>query len=228
MSQSKYKLVNPDIPNFKSFDAISPIDAARHVWENLSSNFAKTPKFAFTLKDSDNDILSHFCVKEKQSNGNTEVKYSIIKLKNNDSKDKAFLDEYNKNNTKIGGQNDLDENYFDYDEETEYIDYGHKDSENYDPEYNEDEEGIYGGKHKNDSSSSSSDHDKLGLDDKTYSQLKKKFKKLKRDNFYINSLSTPLYWWYYPYVYPLSSVCIPRFTCNPCQFKIPICTRRIC
>ena len=81
-TERTYQLVNPKIEgSFNDvYDAAEPIDAAKKLWENLSSHVANhVPNFLFTMKDISKGEYFHFQVTEKGGKGKKakKGKYSI-------------------------------------------------------------------------------------------------------------------------------------------------------
>ena len=78
---TEYKLINPHIEGKfeKLYSGETPFDAAKGLWENLSSNFTNcVPEFAFTVERVKDHKMIHFKVNEKVKSG--EVDYTITEL----------------------------------------------------------------------------------------------------------------------------------------------------
>lgn len=82
---SNYKLINPYIEGtiVTTYSAPTALDAANSAWESLSKYITNTvPKFAFTLKNTNDGSLSHFIVKETLRGGKSaEFKIKQLDLK---------------------------------------------------------------------------------------------------------------------------------------------------
>ncbi len=103
-----YELVNPYISGdlTTQFDDDTENGAAERAWTALSSKIVNNvPRFAFTLKNTTDDSLSHFVVKERISkkHGTVNFKITQLKLELNDSQKKFIL---SKTPTTGGGKKD--------------------------------------------------------------------------------------------------------------------------
>ena len=101
---SNYKLINPFIEGtiVTTFTAQNQLEAACSAWETLSKYITNTvPKFAFTLKNSNDGSLSHFIVKETLRGGKS-ADYKIKELDLNLSKD--TVKQFEKRLTLKGGK----------------------------------------------------------------------------------------------------------------------------
>lgn len=127
---SKYELINPIILGNldTSFNNDSPNNVALEVWNVMSSYFTgNVPRFAFTLKDSNNKLY-HYSVKEKITKGkNVEISIKPIYLNLEENQNNRFIKHIEKlkqKNCQIGGKskkrykNDDD----DSDSDSDYID----------------------------------------------------------------------------------------------------------
>ena len=81
----KYEVINPLIVGSfdSSFDAATPIDAAKKFWVSLTQDNKlitnNVPRFMFTMKGGNKD-LHHFMVKEKFTGENKNVEMSIEEM----------------------------------------------------------------------------------------------------------------------------------------------------
>ena len=106
---TEYKLINPHIEGkFKKlYQGETSFDAAKNLWENLSSNFTNcVPEFSFTIERVKDNKMFHYRVNESVKNSN--VKYTITELDINlsASKKKKFNEKLNsfKNKVQAGGK----------------------------------------------------------------------------------------------------------------------------
>ncbi len=91
---TEYKLVNPHIEGkFKKlYSGETPFDAAKNMWENLSSNFTNcVPEFAFTLERAKDNKMYHFRVNESVKDGEVDFVISELNIKMTAAKKKKFL-----------------------------------------------------------------------------------------------------------------------------------------
>lgn len=106
MSRKTYQLINPVIEgtfNDVVDSAKSPISAAEHIWERLTSHVSgHVPKFMFSMKNIEDNSLYHFQVKEKISDGSYTIKeLGGIKIKSSDvDAYHANIDSVREDNTK--------------------------------------------------------------------------------------------------------------------------------
>ena len=128
---SKFKLVNPLILGNMNTEFIgNNSDAvATEAWNSISKHITgNVPRFGFSLKDTSNDKLHHYMVKEKISN-NKIVDYSIepLDIKMSNQQEAGFVNHINKLQTKIekksnqtGGKKK--QRYLDDDEDDDFDD----------------------------------------------------------------------------------------------------------
>ncbi len=88
-----YILVNPKLSDSNiNSKKKSGVEAAEEIWSQLSENIKNyTPKFYFTIQDSESSKLSHFVVRE--SIENERVKYNLKQYKSKKIDEKSFLSE---------------------------------------------------------------------------------------------------------------------------------------
>lgn len=88
-----YILVNPRLSNSSiNSKKRNGVEAAEEIWSQLSENIKNyTPKFYFSIQDSDSSKLSHYMVRESIENG--RVKYNLKQFKGKKIDEKSFLNE---------------------------------------------------------------------------------------------------------------------------------------
>lgn len=157
MPKQSYQLVNPVIEGtFKDvYDASTPIDAAKLMWENLTEHIVShVPKFMFTMKNISSDKFHHFEVSENGKTGSFIINTMKINTDKNAFTDFiANVDKYSKIRKQKGGEIEIDN---DDDKNNNDNDNDNNNDDNNDN--NDDNEQNGGGKRKryDDSSSSSS------------------------------------------------------------------------
>lgn len=120
----EYKLVNPSIKGTMSttFKGNNALDVAQKCWNKLSENFAnEVPQFAFTMKNTKTNKLSHFFVREGQNAENDETDYTIssLNIKLNKKQEKDIEEKLQKcKNCLRGGKRDYDDD----DDDDEFLD----------------------------------------------------------------------------------------------------------
>ena len=94
MPKNSYQLINPVIEGtFKDvYDAVDPIDAAKHMWTSLSDNIvAHVPKFMFTMRNISSGDLHHYCVSENRATNSFTINKHEMNI------DKKHFNEFAKN-----------------------------------------------------------------------------------------------------------------------------------
>lgn len=92
MPKHSYQLINPIIEGtFKEvYDANKPIEAATHMWENLTEHIVShVPKFLFTMRDISSGDLHHFEVSEDITKKQFTIDELSLDIKNDDFDDFA-------------------------------------------------------------------------------------------------------------------------------------------
>jgi hypothetical protein len=101
---TEYKLINPHIEGSfeKLYPGKTPVDAAKSLWDNLSSNFTNcVPEFAFSLERIKDKKMFHFKVNESIKSGDVSYTLSEMSLKLSSQKKKKFENKLKKFKSKL-------------------------------------------------------------------------------------------------------------------------------
>jgi len=101
---TEYKLINPHIEgNFeKLYSGESAFDAAKNLWDNLSTNFTNcVPEFAFTIERVKDNKMFHYRVNESVKDGSVDYTITDLDLKLSAAKKKKFTSKLDSFKTKV-------------------------------------------------------------------------------------------------------------------------------